>query len=65
MAHSLDFVEVYNEAFLIAMELFDTFSAEDCFVVAAVEMLDTVGVLQAELLVHAFLIFIIKVKLAL
>ena len=48
-AHLLDLVEIYNEASVEIVEVLDAFTTENRRVLAAIEMLDTLLVLQAHI----------------
>lgn len=62
LAHALDLIEVDHEALVVAVERLNALPAEDVQVVRAVEVLDTLGVLLAELLGQALLVLVLKVK---
>lgn len=50
LAHALDFIQVNNEALIVAVEWLDALAAENVQVIRAIEVLDTFWVLLTELL---------------
>ena len=62
LAHALDLIKVDHEAFIVSMQRLYALTAEDVQVIRAVEVLDTLGVLLAELLRETVLVFILEVE---
>ena len=60
-SHFLNFIQIDHKAVLISMVLRDALSTEDSLVVRAVEVLDAVFMLSAELFVH--LVVVVEVEL--
>ena len=58
LPHALDFVEIDDEAGVVAVMQTDAFAAEYSEVVAAVEVLDPLWVLLAELLLEGVLVLV-------
>ena len=63
LSHPLNFIQVDHKAFIIWMELFNAFSAENGLMVWTIKMLDSVWMDIAELLYHDIFLFIIKLKI--
>lgn len=62
LAHSLDFVKVYHETFIVPVQWLNALAAKDVQVVGAVKVLDTLRVRLTKLLRQALLILIFKVE---
>ena len=65
VAHSLDFVEIDDEALFFAVVLLDALAAEDGVVVRAVEVADALLVLLTQFLLQCVFIFIFEIKVRL
>jgi len=61
LPHLFNFIEVYHEAPLVGMVLFDALSTEDSQVIGAVEVLYSLVVLLAQEALDAFFIFKVNV----
>eukprot|EP00354_Favella_ehrenbergii_P000882 CAMPEP_0170464500 /NCGR_PEP_ID=MMETSP0123-20130129/9204_1 /TAXON_ID=182087 /ORGANISM="Favella ehrenbergii, Strain Fehren 1" /LENGTH=247 /DNA_ID=CAMNT_0010730179 /DNA_START=573 /DNA_END=1314 /DNA_ORIENTATION=- len=59
---ALNFVQINDEALVVTVQGLDALAAKDVEVVRAVEVLDALGVLLAELLGEALLVFVLEVK---
>ena len=62
LPHSLNLVEINNEACVIRVVQLDTLSAKNSKVVRAVEVLDPVWVLLAELIAQGLVFFLVEVE---
>lgn len=62
LSHALNFVQVYHEALVVAMERFYTLTAKDGLVVGAVEVFNALWMLITQLLAQTFLVLIFEVK---
>ena len=62
LPHTLDFIQVHDEAIVVAVQWFDAFSTEDRQVIRAVEVLDTLWMLLAELLTESLFILVLEVE---
>jgi len=61
-SHALDFVQVHNEALVIAVQQFNALATENGQVVGAVEVLHSLRVLLAKLLAETLVILIFKAE---
>lgn len=55
-SHALNFIQVYNEACVVRVMLPDAFTTKHCQMIAAVEVLDSLRMLCAQLLLNSFLV---------
>ena len=62
LAHALNFIEVYDEAFIVTMQRLYALTAEDVQVIRAVEVLNALRVLFTKFLRETILIFIFKIE---
>ena len=62
LAHTLDFIQVNNEAVIVPVQRLYTLTAEDIQMIGAVEVLDSFWMNFTELLRQGVLIFILEVK---
>jgi hypothetical protein len=60
-SHLLNFIEIYDKAFILSMEILDTLSAKHCRMVRAVEMHNPILMSFAQFTFNSLLCFIIKV----
>ena len=62
-SHPLNFIQVNYKAVIVGVKLLDALPAEDGLVAAAVEVLDAVWVLLAELVRHLFFVVFVELEL--
>lgn len=63
LTHALDFVEVDDEALLLLVKQLNAFAAKESHVLAAIKVLDPVGVLLAQLVVEGVFVLALEVKI--
>lgn len=65
LPHSLNLIQVDDEALVIGVIQLDALTTEYRLMIRTIEMLYAFGVLQAELVRHRVLVFVLKIKIAL